>query len=232
MHSPGSRHTLSRLCCFISSPAIIQSSTHSCEAEKAVCCCTWALLRAAWCCNYVWIKDPVAEEYSRKINHALAGHCLVCAIQITSNHRMAWEPFHGILGPCKGVSNYCRSSGVCMSGEMLKGEKYILGKCHCMVICKLCTSTKDHSSFPHQYPVPFPLWDNSSFCCFFHWKWTALSTSTFPGWDFCKWATCVSLFLSLCCLSCPERGWEAKIAPWRGELFLLYYFFISEKKKQ
>lgn len=180
MHFPGSRHTLSCLCCFISSPALIQSSTHSCEAEKAACCCTWALLWAAWCRNYVWIKHPVAEEYSRKINHALAGHCVVCAIQITSNHRMAWEPFHGILGP-EGVSPITAEAQVCAWVERCwRGEKYILGKCHCMVICKLCPSTEDHSSFPHQYPVPFPLGDNSSFCCFIHWKWTALSTPGIP----------------------------------------------------
>lgn len=99
MHSPGSWHTLSHLHCSNPNAALIQSSTHSCEAEKAARCCTWALLRAAWCCNCMWIKDTVTKVHSRKINHTLAGHCLVCAIQITSSHRTAWEPFHGILGP-------------------------------------------------------------------------------------------------------------------------------------
>lgn len=124
----------------------------------------------------------MAAEYSRKINHTLAGHCLVCAVQITSSHRMSWELFHCILGPAGPLqgSNYCRSSGVCMSREMLKGEKFILGKCHCMVICKLRTNPEDHSSFRHWYPVPFPLGDNSSFCCFIHWKLIALSTSGSP----------------------------------------------------
>lgn len=112
MHSSASRHTLSHLRCFISNPALIQSSTHSCEAEKAACCCTWALLRAVWCCNYMWVKDPVTEEYSRKINPTLAGHYLVCAVQITSSHRTAWESFCGILGPA-GVSPITAEAEVC-----------------------------------------------------------------------------------------------------------------------
>lgn len=218
MHSAGSRHTLSHFCCFISNPALIQSSTPRCEAEKAACCCTWALLRAARCCSSMWIKDTVTVVHSRKINLAFAGHCLVCAIQNKPQNCLWAFPWYS--GPWRGVSNYCRSSGVRMSGEMLKGEKNIQGKCHCMVICKLCTDTEDHSSFPHRYPVPFSLGDSSSFCCFIQRKWIVLPTSGIPRVGF--------LYMSYLCEPVPQL--LLPLVPWRGELFLLYYFYFPLTK--
>lgn len=168
----------------------------------------------------MWIKDPVTGEYSKKINRALAGHCLVCAVQIASSHRTAWESFHGVLGPA-GVSLITVEDQVCARVERWWREKNIFRGNATSYFSVNCTNTEDHSSFPHWHPVPFPLGDNSSFWCFIHCKWIALSTSGVPR--------VVFLYMSYLCEPSPQLLLPLML--WRGELFLLYYFFYLWQKQ-
>lgn len=53
------------------------------------------------------------------------------------------EPFRSIVDPGQGRgSSYCRNSGMCMSGEMLKGEENIFWEnATAQLFCKLCRNT-------------------------------------------------------------------------------------------
>lgn len=168
----------------------------------------------------------------------MAGQYLVCAIQITTSHSTAWERFCSILGP--GRMSLLQKLRRVREWRDAEGGKIYPGKMPLRIYSVNCAETPQlrrglpgnclqswsrcgnltRGSFFLPMPVPFSLssGDKSSFCFFIHWESIAFSASAIPRLQL----LCVSLFLSFCCLSCPEEG----------SCFFCITFFSSDNNKQ